>query len=271
MKKILPFIAFAVLFGQAFAYDVFINSYRFAQESVIPIDLSSDTNLQGLWCFENNLNDSSGKGNNLTASGTISYSTDTLVQEGTYSSYQTSTNYASRTNANLSAAFPGKASTSTTAFTICGWFRAASYSSDAVIASIGNISTTPGFEVFTTASGKLSGKISTGTTAYAITGGTTLQTDTDYWFSLVWDGNNLNLWLGTSGTTVPSKDASPVACTGTMVAGGGGTPGFYLWADATFESTYGLDGYLDEIAIFNRGLTDNEVKSVKLYNVDGAK
>jgi hypothetical protein len=150
MKRI-TFILF-VLFGLLppsliGGNDVFINSYQFAAPYVPPVDLSGDSHLQGCWRFEGNLNDSSGKGNNLTASGTISYSMDTLIEEGIYSAYQTGSNYAYRTNADLGATFPGKTSTSTTSCSITGWFRSASYATDMILAAIGNISTTKLYNV----------------------------------------------------------------------------------------------------------------------------
>jgi hypothetical protein len=147
MKKTFLAFIFILSLGQACADDIFIDSYRFASTTVTPVDLSSDANLQGLWYFENNLNDSSGKGNNLTASGTISYSMDTLIEEGIYSAYQTGSNYAYRTNADLGATFPGKTSTSTTSCSITGWFRSASYATDMILAAIGNISTTKLYNV----------------------------------------------------------------------------------------------------------------------------
>jgi hypothetical protein len=87
-------------------------------------DYTGNTNVKGLWVFENNLNDTSGNGNNLTGSGSPAYDSSTEI-EGDYSLdlEAGSSQFASIADASLASGFPFKGATTEAPWTILAKFR----------------------------------------------------------------------------------------------------------------------------------------------------
>ena len=85
---------------------------------------TGNTNVKGLWVFENNLNDTSGNSNNLTGSGSPAYDSSTEI-EGDYSLdlEAESSQYASIADASLSSGFPFKSDTVEAPWTLLAKFR----------------------------------------------------------------------------------------------------------------------------------------------------
>lgn len=89
-------------------------------ENITGISLAADANLQGYFKFDNDWLDSSGKGNNLTATGGPATFENTDVQQGTHAAnfIAATSDKSTITDALLSASFPGKNGTTITDMTI---------------------------------------------------------------------------------------------------------------------------------------------------------
>jgi hypothetical protein len=260
MKKIrdigIIIAMFTLLSNAASGDDIFIDSYRFVTPSG-PVDLSIDPNLQGYWDFENNLTDSSSRGNDLSGTPT-SYSDTTLVKQGTYSLYNGSaSNVLSRIDASLSSAFPGKNGTTTGAMSFGGWFRATDISAVAHLIIKGSYAS-PMFQAYLYQS-----KLHANFSGTLIHGTTTLSSNTNYWFCVVYDGAHINLYLGQDDGINPATDATPVNKTGNI--GTDSNPFYVLSAD----NSASLVGYMDEVFVFNRALSPSEINSIKLHGIKG--
>jgi hypothetical protein len=224
--------------------------------------LSTDASLQAWWNYENNLNDSSTKGLTLSKNtGNILYSTTTGKVTGSYAlKLDGSTDYI---NTSPSSAFPGAKSWTGTSFTVCirGYF--ADISSGQMIMYLSDGSTYYPFTIYFTGSNAthLTFRVQdSGESYHSINSYATMSINTEYAFILQWDGSYLKIFsdVVSPGTIAEDDNATPVACASMKacvtanqinIAGFGGA---LLLANNSF---------LDDMPVFSRTLTTNEMQS----------
>lgn len=233
-------------------------------------DLSSDANLQGWWNFENNLNDGSGKGNDLYLyTGTTTYSTNPGVKNGTYCASYNGSSLHNRAGNNLSASFPGKVTPS--AITVGGWFRTTGTGSLICPFSYGVGGTANSWGVNITDTNKAQFEIWTTTqTKVTVTGNTTLSSNTDYFIVGTWDGSTIKIYLGTSSTNVAEDDTAGVSCASMYTnntSSGNLCIGGYIYSGGGW---FKLSGNQDDLAVFNRVLSLSEMISWQNHGLNNS-
>jgi hypothetical protein len=251
MKKLI--LVFLLLASPAFAgpgYQVFDGPV------VGGIDFSSDANLQGWWNFEDNLTDGSGKSNTPTnQNGTTTYSSDTMVKNGS-NSLSCSSWDAALVNASQSANLPGKQNYTVSAMTVCGWVRASNVTDLAFV--IGNViflGDSP-WMIYISSSHATFAVQDEASASKSVTNSSTLSTNTTYFIAGVWDGSYVRIYTATEAGDV-SEDGTATACSSMHKAN---TPA--LWMGGVGTSWY-LPGYMDDWAVFNRALSLSELRSIK--------
>lgn len=168
---------------------------------------------QAYYSFEQNLNDSI-NGNNLSG-GSPSYSTSGVCA-GTYALI--ADDETMRSNANLSANFPGKSSYSTPAFTLFAKVRSGSFSGTVYsIAMLSEDIYTASYEFYIEgATGKLTLiLVNNSHTSYTAISTNALSTDTDYFVAGVWSGTDIKIYIGTSYSNI-AQTGSTVNTTGSL-------------------------------------------------------
>jgi len=224
---------------------------------------ASDSNCQAWWRLEDGAltTDSSGKGNTLTNSGVSSSSTH---QEGSYSGECDGSSYLAIADASLSASFPGKSGTSAQDMTICCWFRPdvvpGSSNYDALIGKYvtsGDLRTW-NLRMENSVLGFTIG-YSSGTTNQTIAHVSTLTAGRWYHVGVTYNASTrlctIRIWDDTGGAILGSDVSSAFSYDMSPRAGevrlGSYNGGNYL------------DGLLDDVVVFNRVLTTDEIDEVR--------
>ncbi|MDP3986035.1 MAG: LamG-like jellyroll fold domain-containing protein [Candidatus Veblenbacteria bacterium] len=182
--------------------------------------------------------DSSGNGNDMTDNNTVLSAAGKLAGNG--ADFETSVpEYLSRTDANLSAGFPGKNGTTPAALTVSWWFKLESFVTTNVMNMIAKNATTenPYFGyVYPTAGNDFRAQLST-----TIASAADSVTSAGVWYrgALVWDGADAQTYIDgvASGSSV-SVSSVPTN-TGSLWFGTRGSLG----------TTRSMDGVIDEIRI----------------------
>jgi len=246
------------------------SSVTTATPSAPVVNFLNDANIIAAYSFENNLNDSSSKGLNLTAgSMPTSFNTATDIKWGTYS-IKSSVSSAQTGPYVSNSSIPGYASyTGLTAF---GWLNWSSHATNypAVMVASG-WSMTPytswmlGIAVVSSNVKAQFDIRDSGGTSYVVTGNTTLSSGTNYFIAGVWDGSYMHIYIGPD-TSSLSEDATPVAYSGTPTTGTGAK----LMVFEHPVGSYWINGYIDEIGVFNRAFSSSELTSVYTHRIDGS-
>lgn len=225
-------------------------------------DFSADANCVGAWSFENNLNDSSGDSQTLTNNvGTISYDTDDLIKWGSYSAYFNDDRQLTRTNANLSASFPGKNGYTPTALSVVCWIKPAQVGVIQQIAGVVDFTACWSLDLLAdnTIEFKLWNDSQAATSKVSTT---TVSSGSEYHVAATWDGSYMRLYVN------GIAEGSPVAHTGIEDDELGGTP---FVVGYVFNTTYAYAGYIDELAVFNDCLSADEIASIYAHGLTGSR
>jgi len=232
--------------------------FSWTTEAQAGTSFTSDANLQAYYYLENNWNDGTANANTLTASATpptFVTSSPSPVQ-GTYSAafVSASSEQGSRTNANLSAAFPGK-NTYQSAITVGGWIQTTSSAGVRMNA----ITKAAAWQVRKDSNNYwqfiLFDSGGTGQTAQA----NAINTD-GVWTHVIgrWNGaDEVALFINGVKQTTTATSASMKTDTGAFSIG-------------TYSTSY-LNGHADEVVVFDRALTDAEILSLATHGLDGAR
>lgn len=235
-----------------------------AQESIPAVDFTQDADLVSWWNFENNLDDSMAANNDL--SGTTTYSTSTLVKNGTYSKINTALQSGTRSDTNLSSGFPGKSTGGTyDKISVTSWFRynAIGYG-PIIIQKADSGGTNYAYRLYVDTDGYIQLEVyTTGTTHVAYKSTSTLSADTNYFIAATWDGSKVNVYRGTD-SVAPAAVMTETERT-TAMNNSASADIFTVGANYTGTS------YIDELAIFKDGLTLSEVKSIWAHGISGAR
>ncbi len=225
---------------------------------IIGQDFTGDANLQGYWMLEESGGatrlDGTANDNDLTDHNTVGQST--THKQGSYSASfaKASSHYLTRSNASLSANFPGKVGVSTTDFTVGAWVQFNSVNTNMRIMTKGwggsfalyHQENTNLFKAELNDGGRYPGAVSN--VGYSDTGvwhhvAMRVKGSTNKEIALFVDGVKQSR-TATATQTALSTDAGGFAI-------GGEEYGGDYW-----------DGLIDEAFVFNRALTDTEIGSI---------
>jgi hypothetical protein len=202
-------------------------------------ELPKDTNCQGLWHLNGNLNDSSANGYNFTDHSTA----DIAGKFGNGRDFESgSSTYLDVTAANCNI---------TTTQTWSLWFKLESFSADQFPIGIRNSGggSNRGMNLVNS-SQKIRFDFD-GLTGGSVTHDTVLSTATWYHFVAIYDSTvpQIRLWLNGVKKT-GSVSGSLAAITGKFV----------IWRNGDMSQYY-FDGIMDEVGVYNRAWSDKEVLS----------
>jgi len=218
-----------------------------------PHDISADANLVGLWYLENNGNDETASGNNLTAQGSAAYGTSAPTpKQGTYYGDATGADADEWTIANASQTGMGTG----TAISVGGWFYGDANAADG-LAGKHNSSGPYGWQVFTLTTNTLMfGMSSDGTAWTSAASANNIYADSAWYHVVfVYDGSNMRLYL--DGSEQTSGDFPLAYSSGWNVT----TDSFYLGGRNGGTS---FDGKLDEWFYTKDALSTSEISDI--YN-----
>jgi hypothetical protein len=269
MKKYIVILLLALIPSSAGSWGVVPMSAGSGADPTNLGDLSADENCQASWSFEGGLTDSSGKGNTLTKIlGTETYGTTYLIKSGTQSlTLNGSTIFIRTGTSGYGASMPGYATA--TAITVGGWFRTSSIGSLMCPFAFCIPGTANSWSINILATGKPQFQMYTAALAQvSVDGATTLQANTNYFIVGTWSSNELRVYLGTDSNLVAEDDAAHVDCAS-----------MYYSTSSTTEITIGgyynfgltLTGYQEDLGVFNRLLSLDEMKSWQLHGLNGAR
>jgi hypothetical protein len=234
-------------------------------ETASGTNFTTDANIQGYWYFEQNGNDGTSNGNNLTNNSSVTFSS-THVQ-GSYSANFSGSNYFSRANASLSAAFPGKSSYAYPAVTMGIWIKPSSVPG----ALWGIMGTDTGYNQNLSLTINSGGKANfyirdSGGTTHDIASDAAIPTTG---FTLVvgrWNpaatANEISIWV--NGVKQSTTDTMTAPASGTNST-------FDIGAITNNGGNNYFTGLGDEGFIFNRGLSDAEIPSICTFGLDGTR
>ncbi|MEJ2008412.1 MAG: right-handed parallel beta-helix repeat-containing protein [Acidobacteriota bacterium] len=219
-------------------------------------NLTADPNLQAYWDLEEPAGgtriDGTGHGNDLASTNNVGHSSDHV--QGSYSAsfVRTDSQVLSLSDSSLSSGFVGKSGTTNTALTIGFWVKFTSISGDDSILDKGNLGSSPAYVFYIKSS-----KINFVATLDGVE--QTIATD-----SIVSPG----IWYHVTGRIDPAtktvslflngvEQSATYTATRTAIA----TNGSPLRIGDQVGYGY-LDSLLDEVFVFNRALTDEEIQGV---------
>jgi hypothetical protein len=226
-------------------------------------DFSGDSNCIALFKFDNDVLDSKG-GNNLTAVNSPSFDSSDK-KEGTYciDLEEGSSQYCKIVDADLDAGFPGKSGTGEQSFSICCWIKPESIVDYHIIIAKHDTTTARTFGVYLNSSGVLYFRIgyNAGASYTNLAFNTALGTGKWYHVAVAYsssdNGMKIRVWDDDAGALLDdnkegtaSGDMSPT------------TSKFKI--GAMYDSTpYYFDGKIDEVVIFNKVLSDDDIDSIR--------
>jgi hypothetical protein len=216
--------------------------------------------LQGLYSFENNLNDGSGKGNTLSlVAGTETYSSTACVKYGTYS-FSFSNTKLSRTIAGLSTSFPK--SNTTTSMTVGCWVRPDQVGVIQQLAAVADEGP-PYYTSWTLAileDNTFEFKMGdTSHTTHHAVSTTTISSGTEYHVVGTWDGSYLRIYVN------GYAEGDPVAHTSMDTLSSG------VFIVGNWSTLFPYAGNIDELAIFNKSLGPDEVLLLYAHGIAGIR
>lgn len=208
---------------------------------------AGDANLQGYWRMEDNWNDSSTNGYNLTANNSPTFSTSKYGKGGSFTA--SSSQYSSMADASCanleisgSQTFSCWVNITTLANFLCPMAKSRS-------------DNTVNHSIVTDVSGVVYFTLTGLTTNHQVSSGaTTLSTGTWYHLCGVYNSSNSTLKLYVNGV-----EAGSVTASGTATDTNGD---FAIGRNGSNAALY-FDGLVDDVAIFNRALSASEV--LQLY------
>jgi hypothetical protein len=211
-------------------------------------------NIQGFWRFEDNFNDLSDNGYNLTeTSGTIPFVAGKIGKAGDFE--YSDSEYLEIAHAScISLQITGS-------ITISAWIKAESFPDvlQAIVSKYDRNSLRAYQLQVSDISGNKKARFTVsndGSTVTGISGSTTLNTDTWYHICGVYDGSYLKLYLN------GSSDADAVSYSSGIL--NADTP-FHIGCQfnlGSADATRYWDGLIDEVIIWNKALTAEEVDQV---------
>ena len=206
------------------------------------------------WSYDNDLTDSSGNGNDLTLSyGTAAYATD-YAQLGTHTNNQATAWEAVRATADLSANYPGKATT--TALTVIARWRTPSSVPASGYLYSGGFSGI--YRLVQTTGGKPQFYLGTGGENIVATSG--LSANTVYVITGIWTGTQLKLYV--------NKDSAADPVSSTTIGSGAAAQ---AWPVYTLNGATPLGGHIDYVAVFDYALSESDIASIVDHGLDGSE
>ena len=228
-----------------------------------PTDYTSDASMEGYWMMEQatgaDATDGSGNGNTLTAASDGSGPTQSADnQEGTYSADYWDAKYERhyRTDANLSAGFPGKTGV-TDSLSVGCWVNVDSNGAKDMVVKYGGSANS--YRLFYDSTYFAFALSSNGEAWTTITDDTAITEDGTVWYHVVgvYDNTNDEIEIFVDG----SLNVSAVAFSSTMHTG---AAEFRLARQGA-----GLDGHLDEVFVMSRDLSSTEVLEIYTSGLAG--
>jgi hypothetical protein len=204
------------------------------------VEISTLYGAQAYWRFEDNANDSKNS-NNLTLSGSPSYTTGKFGRG--LALVRASSQY---------AYFANSSTFNSTTYSICGWFYLNSKDIFQELFSKDSGAGANGYSFYIQTDNKLK-LLHEGVAE--VSGTATLATGQWYQLCIVYNGTNAQFYINGSTDGSTSALSNNIASTASQRIGG--------WEGAAGT----LDGIVDDVAYFNRALTEAEVKT--LFNESG--
>ena len=228
-------------------------------------DFTADANLQAYWYFDNAWTDGTANANTLTPSATPPTFDNTAGEfvQGTYSSNYlgSSSERATRADADLSTGFIGKNGSTNTEMTVGGWARPTVTTGGSIFVKGGNPNWTLAIPFFSTGG-------SIRCRANLDAGSRTIQSNAGYsadtWYHTVCRVTAATKLFEIFVNNV--KQTSNYTATSTTLYAN--TAALEVGHDAT---TGYFTGQIDEFFVFNRALTDAEITSIYSFGLNGAR
>jgi hypothetical protein len=246
MKKILLSVVAAISFVTA------------TQAQTVPNYVPTN-GLVGWWPFNGNANDESGNGNNGTVNG-ATLTTDRFGNTGKAYSFDGTNNYISLQN----AFFNG--STNVSSYTFSGWFNANLIplsNTDMTISSKEGFWRTTGIKLYSDAKLYQGGSQPSPQGYWSIGSTNTIQSNT--WVFFCFTFNNGDMFAYINGILVSTYSNPYISLDFSYVAAGNSTATNLIGAHGAASGYNSFwNGKIDDIAYWNRALTQQEVTN--LYN-----
>jgi hypothetical protein len=224
-------------------------------------DFSSDPDCVALWKFDNNAQDSKG-GNDLTEVNSPSYD-GTDKKEGTHcvDLESSSSQYGTIADGDLDAGFPGKGGTSEQSFSICAWIKLESDTTGGIVEKLSTTNAKSYGLFYNSGDDKIyvyigyNGGASHSTHAFA----TALSTGIWYHVGVSYDSSDngvvIRIWDDNAGALLGSNYEG--------TAGGDMSPDVSPLQIGRFYTASYFDGRIDEVVIFKKALSDDEIDQIR--------
>lgn len=223
-------------------------------------DFSGDSNCRALWRFESGALTTDSKGSNtLTDNNTVGESTSAYKEGSCCADFERgNSEYLSITDANLDSGFPTKSGDTNKKISVCFWTR---IESTTARDAMGKWDGSKSWKIYLDGShGLRLYQSSDGSAEETAEHGTTMGTGTWYHVGVTYDDSDksyrIRVWDDSAGAILGSDKTGNFTSNINI-----GDAPFLI--GAAVSSTYWFDGLIDELAVFDRVLTTNEIDQIR--------